>query len=228
MVDIALLSDSKFFAGLTKRELEEVADIAVLEKHQAGYQVIEENEIASALYLVAEGKVAVKMKSRAGQEVIIDELAPGAVFGWSAVLDDQAFTAAVSTLEPSTLVALDGGELRQLFERNPAIWSRVVTSIAIVISSRLAHLRSKLADEPFAPEWLMSPAQTGPVGGPCLSPTSDMRKMACPACATVNGPFGVVNETAQYRCRSCGMVFYAPACCETPEAEPDKAKGGVA
>ncbi len=215
MVDIALLSDSQVFAGLSKRELEQVADIAAVEKHQAGSQVIEENEIASALYLVSEGRVAVKMKSRAGQEVVIDELGPGAVIGWSAVLDDQTFTAAVSTLEPSTLVALDGAELRQLFQKNPVIWGRVVNSIANVISSRLAHLRAKLADEPFASEWLMSPTQAGPLGAPCLSPTSDMRQMACPACATVNGSFGVVNETAQYRCRSCGMVFYAPACCET-------------
>ncbi|MFH0916273.1 MAG: cyclic nucleotide-binding domain-containing protein [bacterium] len=228
MVDVALLSHSKHFAGLSKRELEQVADIAVLEKQPAGHQVIEENETASDLYLVSEGRVAVKMRSRTGQEVVIDELGPGSLFGWSAVLDDQTFTAAVSTVEPSMLVAIDGPRLRQLFQEYPAIASHLVTSIAIVISSRLAHLRSKLADEPFAPEWLMSPTQAGPLGGPCLSPTSDMRKMACPACATVNGPFGVVNETAQYRCRSCGMVFYAPACCETPETESDKAKGGVA
>jgi CRP-like cAMP-binding protein len=218
MVDISVLGDSKIFAGLSKRELEQVATIAVLEKHPAGYQVIEENEVASALYLVAEGRVAVRMKSRTGQEVVIDELSPGALFGWSAVLDDQTFTAAVSTVEQSTLVAFDGPRLRHLFQEYPAIGSRVVTSIAVVISSRLAHLRSRLADEPFAPEWLTSPAQAGPVGAPCLAPTSDMRRMPCPACATVNGPFGVVNETAQYRCRSCGMVFYAPACCETEEA----------
>jgi CRP/FNR family cyclic AMP-dependent transcriptional regulator len=218
MVDIALISESSIFGGLSKKELEQVADIAVLEKQPAGYQVIEENETASDLYLVSEGRVAVKMKSRTGQEVVIDELGPGSLFGWSAVLDDQAFTAAVSTVEPSTLIAIDGPRLRRVFQEYPAIAAHLVTSIAIVISSRLGHLRSRLVDEPFAPEWLVSPAQAGPLGAPCLSPTADLRKMACPACSTVNGPFGVVNETAQYRCHNCGMVFYAPACCETEEA----------
>ena len=144
MVDIALLSDSEVFAGLSKRELERVADIAALEKHQAGSQVIEENQVASALYLVSEGRVAVKMRSRAGQEVVIDELGPGGVIGWSAVLDDQTFTAAVSTLEPSTLVALDGGQLRRLFQEDPAIGSRVIGRIAVVIfePSRASHIQA--------------------------------------------------------------------------------------
>ena len=99
------------------------------------------------------------MKSRVGQEVVIDELGPGALFGWSAVLDDQTFTAAVSTLEPSTLVAFDGGQLRQLFQEDPAIGSRVIGRIAMVISSRLTHLRCRLADEPFAPEYLTDPGR---------------------------------------------------------------------
>jgi len=215
MVGVEELVKFKIFADLSKRELEELAKTAELEKHQAGYQVIEEDEFASALCLVSEGRVAVKMKSRAGQEVLIDELGPGELFGWSAVLNDQTFTAAVSTVEESTLVAFDGDRLRRLFEKHQAIGCRVITNIAAVISSRLEHLRSRLADEPFAPEWLTSPAQAGRVAPPCIAPMSKMRSMACPACATINGPFGVVNETAQYRCKSCGMVFYTPACCET-------------
>jgi len=93
MVDVAILSDSKIFAGLTKQELELVARTAVLEKYDRGAQVFEESEVASTLYLVSEGKVVVKMRSRAGQEVIIDELGPGELMGWSAILSDQTFTA---------------------------------------------------------------------------------------------------------------------------------------
>lgn len=227
MVGVEELAKFKIFADLGKRELEELAKTAELEKYQAGSRVIEEDEFASALCLVSEGRVAVKMSSRAGQEVLIDELGPGELFGWSAVLNDQTFTAAVSTIEESTLLAFDGERLRQLFEKHQAIGCRVITNIAAVISRRLERLRSRLTDEPFAPEWLTSPAQVGRVDLPCIAPMSKMRSMACPACATLNGPFGVVNETAQYRCKSCGMVFYTPACCETPEARPSKAEKGA-
>ena len=218
MVDVAILSDSKIFAGLTKQELELVARTAVLEKYDRGAQVFEESEVASTLYLVSEGKVVVKMRSRAGQEVIIDELGPGELMGWSAILSDQTFTASVSAVEPSILVAFDGGQLRKLFQEHQAVGNRVISNIVMLVSSRLGHLRSRLVDEPFAPEWLTSPAHAGPLGAPCVSPMSKMPTMACPACSAVNGPLGVVNETVQYRCRSCGMVFYSPACCETEEA----------
>ena len=151
--------------------------------------------------------------------MIIDELGPGELTGWSAVLDGQKFTASASAVEPTTLVAFDGPSLRELFHEQQALGGRVMSNIVVLIASRLGHLRSRLVDEPFVTEWLLSPAQAGPVGGPCLAPTSDMRKMPCPACSAVCGPLGVVNETAQYRCHSCGMVFYGPACCEREEAK---------
>jgi CRP/FNR family transcriptional regulator, cyclic AMP receptor protein len=214
MDDIAILQGFKVFAGLSRRELEQIAKIAVPEEHEAGYEVIEERDVASALYLVQSGMVAVKMSSRGGQEVLIDELGPGELFGWSAVLDDQTFTAAVSTIDKSTLLAFDGERLREVFQKQPGIGFQVVSNIAAVISSRLEHLRSKLADEPFAPEWLSSPAQAGTVGAPSMGSKSEMRNMACPSCGTANHPFAVVNETEQYRCRNCGMVYYSPAGCE--------------
>jgi CRP/FNR family cyclic AMP-dependent transcriptional regulator len=215
MDDIAILQGFRLCADLSKRELEQMAKIAVLEEHEADYHVIEENEVASTLYLVESGMVAVKMKSRGGHEVLIDELGPGELFGWSAVLNDQTFTAAVSTIEESTLIAFDGEALRRLFKKDQGIGFQVVNNIAAVVSSRLEHLRSRLADEPFAPEWLSSPAQVGTVGPPSMGARSEMRNMACPSCATANHPFAVVNETEQYRCRNCGMVYYSPAGCET-------------
>jgi CRP/FNR family transcriptional regulator, cyclic AMP receptor protein len=214
MDDIATLQGSKLCAGLGKRELEQMAKIAVLEEYEAGYQVIEESEVASTLYLVKSGMVAVKMSSRGGQEVLIDELGPGGLFGWSAILDDQTFTADVTTVEKSALIAFDGEKLRELLQKQPGIGFRVASNIATVISSRLEHLRSRLADEPFAPEWLSSPAQVGTVGAPSMGSKSEMRNMACPSCGTANHPFTVVNETEQYRCRNCGMVYYSPAGCE--------------
>jgi CRP/FNR family cyclic AMP-dependent transcriptional regulator len=161
MDDIAILQGFRLCADLSKRELEQMAKIAVLEEHEADYHVIEENEVASTLYLVESGMVAVKMKSRGGHEVLIDELGPGELFGWSAVLNDQTFTAAVSTIEESTLIAFDGEALRRLFKKDQGIGFQVVNNIAAVVSSRLEHLRSRLADEPFGPGWNRRPAVYG-------------------------------------------------------------------
>ena len=215
MVDVEELREFELFANLGDKELAEMAKIGSPEKFGAGSEVFAENEAASKLYMVADGKVAVRMKSRKGQEVIVDELGPEEMFGWSAVLDEQTFKAAARTIEDSTLLAFDGDRLRQLFAKNHRIGYRVISNIALVISSRLANLRSKLVDEPFAPEWLSSPVQEGPVGTPSAGAMTELGSMACPDCSLTNHPRSVVNDTKQYMCRNCGMVYYSSAGCET-------------
>ena len=216
MIDIAALSESKVFAGLSDRELRRVAETAAVQTFAPGALVFGEDDVASNMYLVSEGRVALKMKSRTGQVVVIDELGPGEVAGWSSTLEDQRYTASVSAVEPSTLLVFDGPRLRQLFHKDQSIGNRVMGNMLMVVSGRLGNLRSKLVDEPFAPEWLTSPTHVGPVGPPCAGVMTEMKSIACPACGAVaGGPMTLANETAQYRCRNCGMVFYAPACCET-------------
>jgi transcription initiation factor TFIIIB Brf1 subunit/transcription initiation factor TFIIB len=49
-----------------------------------------------------------------------------------------------------------------------------------------------------------------------------MERMKCPACGAENPMRGVTDETRQYVCRQCGMVYYTPDGCltEGPE-DPD-------
>jgi DNA-directed RNA polymerase subunit RPC12/RpoP len=212
-VDVEELRGFDLFANLGDKELAEIAKIGSPEKLGAGSEVFAENAAAATLYVVADGRVAVKMKSRKGQEVVVDELGPGELVGWSAVLDERTFTAAARASEDSTLLAFDGDRLRQLFAKNHRIGYRVVGNIALVISGRLANLRSKLADEPFAPVWLVSPVQAGPVSSPSVGAMTELKGMACPDCGSANDPKSIVNDTNQYRCRNCGMVYYSSAEC---------------
>ena len=52
-----------------------------------------------------------------------------------------------------------------------------------------------------------------------------MERMKCPACGAENPMRGVTDETRQYVCRQCEMVYYTPDGCltEAPEdpADPD-------
>lgn len=154
MAEIDELKGSKVLRDLNDRELAEVAKLGTVWKRPAGQRVIREGSEAVGLYLLQEGRVQVKMTSRDGHEVIIDELGPGDLFGWSSVLDQSAFKAAIWTVEDSTLVVFDGRKMRALFEANNHIGYRVVREIAEIVASRLERLRSRLADQPFSEEWL--------------------------------------------------------------------------
>jgi CRP/FNR family transcriptional regulator, cyclic AMP receptor protein len=217
MIDTAELKCCSIFDDLNERELEEVAKLGTVEKWGAGARVIAEGTNAGALYMLAEGRVVVRMTSRDGNEVVVDELGPGNVFGWSAVLDDQMFKANIWALEDSTIILLDGEKLRQLLYANNHIGFRVTKAIAGITASRLEKLRSRLVDQPFSRAYLV-PARSSPVA--TTGPQSEMRAMGCPECSTANRPFAIVNETEQYRCKKCGMIYYSPVGCETGVVTP--------
>jgi CRP/FNR family transcriptional regulator len=221
-MDLNELKCCNIFDDLNDRELEEVAKLGTIEKRSAGSRIIAEGTNAAALYMLKEGRVAVRMSSRDGNEVLIDELGSGTVFGWSAVLDDQMFKAAIWALEDCTLIVMDGDKLRQLFDANNHIGYRVVRMIAGITASRLEKLRARLVDQPFSRRFLVPPRTTTVVA---TTEKSEMRAMPCPECSRDNRPLAVVNETQQYRCNNCGMVYYSPVGCETGPATPSADTG---
>ncbi len=165
VVDIEELRRSRVLRDLDDRELAEVAKLGTVWKRPPGVRIISEGSQAAGVYLLQEGRVQVRMTSRDGHEVTIDELGQGDLFGWSSVLNQAAFKSAIWTIEECTLVVIDGKKLRALFDANNHIGYRVVREIAEVIASRLERLRSKLADQPFSEEWL-SPVRTFGSGNP--------------------------------------------------------------
>ncbi len=175
MIPVDELRCCNLFDQLNDRELEEVAKLGTVEKRGAGSRVIAEGTNAGALYMLKEGRVAVRMSSRDGNEVLIDELGPGSVFGWSAVLNDQMFKAAIWVTEDATIVVLDGEKLRQLFEANNHIGYRVVRTIAGVTADRLEKLRARLVDQPFSGSIWWPPAAPR-----SLRPPPAARCAACP------------------------------------------------
>jgi CRP/FNR family transcriptional regulator, cyclic AMP receptor protein len=156
MAEIDDLRGSRALRDLDDRELAEVARLGTVWERPAGTRVIREGSEAVGVYLLQEGRVQVRMTSRDGHEVVIDELGPGDLFGWSSVLDKEAFKSAIWTMEDCRLVVIDGKRLRALFDANNHIGYRVCREIAEIVASRLERLRSRLADQPFSEEWLSS------------------------------------------------------------------------
>jgi CRP/FNR family transcriptional regulator, cyclic AMP receptor protein len=217
MVHIDELKCCGVFADLNDRELAEVAKLGTIEKRGAGSPVIAEGTQAAALYLLQEGRVTVRMSSRDGHEVIIDQLGPGDVFGWSAVLDQKTFRAGIWAVEDCMVIVLDGAKLKALLDANNHIGYRVLRVIAGIVAGRLENLRVRLVDQPFSKQWL-APTRSTPII--TAGAKSEMRNMPCPECAKDNEALTVVNETVQYRCRQCGMVYYSPLGCETGPITP--------
>ena len=146
MVEIDRLKKFKIFKGLNERELEAIAKLAKERTYEAGSRIFEEKALATGLYLVLEGKVEVKTRGKGSEQIVIDEVGPGRIFGWSAVTEPYTFTAATWTVEQSKVIILDGRKLRDLFANNNHIGFRVVKEVAAVISGRLKRMEAKFIE----------------------------------------------------------------------------------
>ena len=44
---------------------------------------------------------------------------------------------------------------------------------------------------------------------------AELRKMDCPQCEQANHPKSITDGIQEFRCRSCGVVYYGPCGCDT-------------
>jgi CRP-like cAMP-binding protein len=149
MVSKEALCPCELFAGLTDEELQQVAFIASEEMYEPGTLILAEQEHATRLYILCEGRVQVHVRlesvAEPSGEMTVEEVDPGRVFGWSALVKQQRFTASVRALEPVRVFAISADELNALFERNAHIGFVVMKGLAEVIASRLRRFRQQCA-----------------------------------------------------------------------------------
>lgn len=147
MVSTHDLRGFDIFKELTDPELENVAEIAKRENYDASKRIFEEKSWANNLYLVVKGLIVIKMKGdKGGEQLPIDTAGPGDIFGWSAVTEPHAFTAAAWTTKKSEILVFNGKALLDLFKKNNHIGYKVMAKVAAVISSRLRKLNRKLVN----------------------------------------------------------------------------------
>ena len=128
------------FSELNDNELENIAEIAKQETYEKGRRIFQEKSIARNLYLVKDGNIEIRMRGAGGKEMVVDSVGPGEVFGWSAVTEPHAFTAASYAMEASEVLVVSGSVLRDLFKKNNHIGYKVMMKVASVIAHRLRSL----------------------------------------------------------------------------------------
>jgi CRP/FNR family cyclic AMP-dependent transcriptional regulator len=133
------LRQFKIFAELDRADLEAVANIAHVQGFAAAEELTTEQAPADRLYLFLRGRAAVKVRSQEGRQVLIDELGPGELLGWGAVMEPHVYTASAWTTEPSEMVVIPAEDFRQLCDSNKRIGYQVVRGVGEVISRRFGR-----------------------------------------------------------------------------------------
>jgi len=143
LANIDELRQFKIFEELNERELEQIAKISNSEELGPGARLSATGASADHLYLLMQGKIAIKVPGQGPQEVLVEEIGPGEIVGWSTVTGPYVYTASCWTSERSSVIEVSGTRLRQLFEANNHIGYRVLKGVGYVVSKRITALQAR-------------------------------------------------------------------------------------
>jgi glutaminase len=139
VITIEDLKKHEIFSEMDLTELKLLSAMAEEKHAREGEELIIAGSPARTLYILQEGGLMITFPD--GRAVTLHK--PGRVVGWSALVSPTHYTASVTCLTDSTLIAFPGSELLRLVQRNVAFGTKIMRKISEVLSRRLPFLQEK-------------------------------------------------------------------------------------
>jgi CRP/FNR family cyclic AMP-dependent transcriptional regulator len=142
---VRLLGQAALFAGLSERDLEELAQVAVPRSWLPGEAVFREGDTGDTCYVIRSGSVRVTRRHSDGRQITLAELRQAEVFGELAMFGGETRSATVEAVEPTSGVAILAGDLRRTMLAHPDIAVAMLGGLA----DRIRAANERLARQTF-------------------------------------------------------------------------------
>jgi CRP/FNR family cyclic AMP-dependent transcriptional regulator len=109
------------FSGLKELDLKTISSHAITRNFPKNTIVITEGDITNTLYVIHSGKVKVFLNDEHGKEIILTRLEKNEYFGELSLLDGEARSASVMTLEPTTVSVISKADFDAYLINNPSV-----------------------------------------------------------------------------------------------------------
>jgi CRP-like cAMP-binding protein len=139
------LKRSPMFTRLSDRDLGLLSGLGQLRHLVGGKVVFDKGSEPTEFFALLEGGARIVSPVRGSKELFVRELRPGDVFGELGVLDLEPRSAAVKTVEVSTLAAFDARDFRDFLAKSPL----AALEMLRVLSSRVRETTRRLEDQTF-------------------------------------------------------------------------------
>lgn len=139
-----LLQENALFCTLTPRELAYLSTLVYERVYQPEEPIFQQDDRGLGMYLITRGKVEIKTQTP-DSEVLVTTLTPGSFFGEIALVDpDNLRTASAVASERSVLVGFFKPDLMEIVDRNPAMGSKILFQLSVVLGRRLLETTEKM------------------------------------------------------------------------------------
>jgi len=115
------LSSLPLFADLAEEQLEQVAQRVQRRTFALGITLFHQDMPGTMMYMIESGSVRVISIGRTGQELTLNVLGPGELFGELSILDGQQRSATAITLAPTVAWLLSQADLNEFMSKFPPV-----------------------------------------------------------------------------------------------------------
>jgi CRP-like cAMP-binding protein len=145
LVDLERLREVGIFQGISDEELELVrASVVRVQDFAEGATVFAENSASTEMYVVDSGRVNLEIEAVPDTRLQVSSLKRNEVFGWEAIVPPFKYTSTAKAVANSSLVVLDGAQMRVLCEKHPDVCARVMEHVVRIAADQLAATRQQM------------------------------------------------------------------------------------
>ncbi len=135
-----ILKTVPLFAGLPAPELEALTSAARPVSFKKGARIFEEGATADCCYVLTSGKARVVLSGSSGTEILLQMLAPPALIGEIALLDNSTRSASLVASEPCHLLRIPAASLQAL-RKDPEFENRLVRGLIRILRASEDRVR---------------------------------------------------------------------------------------
>ena len=140
------LAELPLFKDLNPDHLAILAGGVEREKFARGNLIFNQGDRADKLFVLLEGRVAIRYKPYDGDVLPVAEIEPNGVFGWSAALGRPSYTSCAVCLAESVMLSMRGDSLKHLCEQHPDTGVIILERLAEVIAQRLQNTHAHVIE----------------------------------------------------------------------------------
>lgn len=115
------LAGLTLFADLEAQQLEQIAQRVQRRTFALGVTLFHQDMPGTMMYMIETGSVRVISIGRTGQELTLNVLGPGEIFGELSILDGQQRSATAITLVPTVVWLLSQADLNEFMSKYPPV-----------------------------------------------------------------------------------------------------------
>jgi CRP-like cAMP-binding protein len=140
------LAHCELLEPLSETQIEALAAHGRMVTVQEGEALFDQNTVAHSLFVVASGRLAIRLATPAGRTIEVVEVGQYGLSGWSSIVAPHIYVADAKALEDSAVIAISADEVEDILLRDPVAGYQVMKKVAGVISARLRDIKEELIE----------------------------------------------------------------------------------